>query len=75
MFDRHGLSTIVAVTDLLSALFLFELCNLTVPLGLHHPPPLLLLLHLLHQCHLVAKKSPCETAVSNIPSQQKGFRP
>lgn len=39
-------------SDLLSSLLLLELSDLTVPLCLHHPPPLLLLLHLLHQYHL-----------------------
>lgn len=39
-------------TYLLPALLLLQLGNLPVPLGLRQPPPLLLLPHLLHQCHL-----------------------
>lgn len=37
---------------LLSPLLLLELRDLPVPLGLHQPPPLLLLPHLLHQGYL-----------------------
>jgi hypothetical protein len=40
------------VPYLLSPLLLLELSNLSVPLGLHQPPPLLFLPHLLHQGYL-----------------------
>lgn len=39
-------------SDLLAALLLLELSDLPVPFCLDHPPPQLLLLHLLHQRHL-----------------------
>lgn len=41
---------------LLPSLLLLELSNLPVPLGLHQPPPLLLLTHLLHQGYLDGKR-------------------
>lgn len=41
-----------ATPHLLSPLLLLELGDLAVPLGVHQPPALLLLPHLLHQGHL-----------------------